>query len=135
MLLGDYRQTERSRSTRHIGYTYRKNDCMKRIEYPAKSDWANLLQRPVLDMEQLFDTVRNVIKDIRTDGDKAVIAMEEKFDKVRLSSLAVTDDEIAEAESLVSDELKNAIALAKHNIEVFHQSQVSTINKVETMPG
>lgn len=108
---------------------------MKRIEYPAKSDWANLLQRPVLDMEQLFDTVRNVIKDIRTDGDKAVIAMEEKFDKVRLSSLAVTDDEIAEAESLVSDELKNAIALAKHNIEVFHQSQVSTINKVETMPG
>lgn len=108
---------------------------MKRIEYPAKSDWANLLQRPVLDMEQLFDTVRNVIKDIRTDGDKAVIAMEEKFDKVRLSSLAVTDDEIAEAESLVSDELKNAIALAKHNIEVFHQSQVSTINRVETMPG
>jgi histidinol dehydrogenase len=108
---------------------------MKRIEYPAKAEWTQLLQRPVLDMEQLFDTVRSVINDIRSNGDKAVIAMEEKFDKVQLPSLAVTNAEITEAESLVSDELKRAIALAKHNIEAFHQSQVSNINKIETMPG
>jgi histidinol dehydrogenase len=61
--------------------------------------------------------------------------MEEKFDKVKLPALAVTDDEIAEAESLVSDELKAAIAIAKGNIETFHRAQVSTINKVETTPG
>lgn len=108
---------------------------MKRIDYPAKAEWTNLLQRPVLEMEQLFDTVRAVIADVRSNGDKAVIAMEEKFDKVLLSSLAVTETEITEAESLVDDELKEAIALAKHNIETFHKSQIAEVDKIETTPG
>lgn len=108
---------------------------MKRIDYPAKAEWATLLQRPVLEMEQLFDTVRAVIADVRSHGDKAVIAMEEKFDKVLLSSLAVTETEIVEAEGLVSNELKEAIALAKHNIETFHKSQIAGVDKIETTPG
>ena len=108
---------------------------MKRIEYPAKKEWGRLLQRPVLDVEQLFDTVRDVIKQVRRDGDKTVEALEEKFDKVKLSSLVVTDDEIAEAQRLVSDELKSAIALAKQNIEKFHLAQRTPIVKVETRPG
>lgn len=108
---------------------------MKRITYPAREEWAELLQRPVMKTEQLFDIVRGVINDVRTGGNAAVIAMEEKFDKVKLPALAVTDDEIAEADSLVGDELKAAIAIAKGNIETFHRAQVSTINKVETTPG
>lgn len=108
---------------------------MKRITYPAREEWAELLQRPVMKTEQLFDIVRGVINDVRAGGDAAVIAMEEKFDKVKLPALAVTDDEIAEAERLVGDELKAAIAIAKGNIETFHRAQVSTINKVETTPG
>lgn len=108
---------------------------MKRITYPAREEWAELLQRPVMKTEQLFDIVRGVINDVRAGGDAAVIAMEEKFDKVKLPALAVTDDEIAEAERLVGDELKAAIAIAKGNIEAFHRAQVSTINKVETTPG
>lgn len=108
---------------------------MKRITYPAREEWAELLQRPVMKTEQLFDIVRGVINDVRTGGNAAVIAMEEKFDKVKLPALAVTDDEIAEAERLVGDELKAAIAIAKGNIEAFHRAQVSTINKVETTPG
>lgn len=108
---------------------------MKRIDYPAKAEWATLLQRPVLEMEQLFDTVRAVIADVRSNGDKAVIAMEEKFDKVSLASLVVTEDEIVEAESLVDDDLKEAIALAKHNIETFHKSQIAGVDKIETTPG
>lgn len=108
---------------------------MKRIDYPAKAEWAKLLQRPVLEMEQLFDTVRAVIADVRSNGDKAVMAMEEKFDKVSLSSLAVAEAEIVEAEGLVSNELKEAIALAKHNIETFHKSQIAGVDKIETTPG
>lgn len=108
---------------------------MKRIDYPSKAEWATLLQRPVLEMEQLFDTVRAVIADVRSNGDKAVIAMEEKFDKVSLSSLAVAEAEIVEAENLVSNELKEAIALAKHNIETFHKSQIAGVDKIETTPG
>lgn len=108
---------------------------MKRIEYPAREEWAPLLQRPVLEIEQLFDTVRGVIDDVRRDGDKAVIAMEEKFDKVQLPALAVTDAEIEEAERTVTDELKKAITLAKSNIGIFHRSQETAIRKIETMPG
>jgi histidinol dehydrogenase len=108
---------------------------MKRIDYPAKAEWATLLQRPVLEMEQLFDTVRAVIDDVRSNGDKAVMAMEEKFDRVSLSSLVVTEAEMAEAECLVSNELKEAIALAKQNIETFHQSQIVGVDKIETTPG
>src|SRR5574344_445339 len=108
---------------------------MRRIEYPAKQEWTSLLQRPVMKTEQLFDVVRGVINDVRSEGDKAVIAMEEKFDKVRLASLSVTDAEIEEAEKLVSDDLKKAIALAKHNIETFHKAQVSDVVKVETTSG
>jgi histidinol dehydrogenase len=108
---------------------------MKQIEYPPREQWNELLKRPVMNTEKLFDTVRNVIAQVREEGDKAVVALEEKFDKVRLSSLQVTDAEIAEAEASVSKELKEAIAVAKHNIETFHLAQRREIEKVETTDG
>jgi histidinol dehydrogenase len=108
---------------------------MKQIEYPPREQWNELLKRPVMNTEKLFDTVRNVIAQVREEGDKAVVALEEKFDKVRLASLQVTDAEIAEAEASVSKELKEAIAVAKHNIETFHLAQRREIEKVETTDG
>lgn len=60
---------------------------------------------------------------------------EATFDKVTLSALAVTPEEIQVAGTLVSDELKAAISLAKQNIETFHASQRFIGKKVETMNG
>lgn len=108
---------------------------MKRIDYPAREQWDELLRRPVLDTEKLFDVVRSVIAQVRSDGDKAVIALEEKFDKAQLKTLTVSKTEMAEAEKLVSDELKVAIRLAKQNIKTFHESQRSAEIKIETVPG
>lgn len=105
------------------------------ITNPDKSQWAELLKRPVMNTENLFDTVRSIIDRVKAEGDRAVIEYEEKFDKVALASLAVTDEELQEAELLVSEDLKAAIRLAKQNIETFHAAQRFEGKKVQTQPG
>ena len=108
---------------------------MTLIKYPSKEQWAELLKRPALNTESLFDTVRTIINKVRAEGDKAVLEYEAAFDKVTLSALTVTSEEIQKAEGLISDELKSAITLAKRNIETFHSSQRFVGKKVETMEG
>lgn len=108
---------------------------MNIIRYPEKANWNELLARPVLNTETLNDTVCKILSHIRKEGDKAVLEYEEKFDKVRLSSLCVTEEEFAKAEKEVSIELKAAIMLAWNNIRTFHESQRFIGKKVETLPG
>ena len=108
---------------------------MKKILYPNQADWADILKRPVLNMETLRGTVCEVLDKIKAEGDKAVIEYEERFDKVKLESLAVTDAEIKEAEAQVPIELKVAILLAQRNIYTFHKKQKFESKKVETMEG
>ena len=108
---------------------------MKLIKYPSKEQWAELLKRPALNTESLFDTVRSIIDKVKVEGDKAVLEYEATFDKVTLSALAVSPKEIQAAGALVSDDLKAAISLAKQNIETFHSSQRFVGKKVETMKG
>ena len=105
------------------------------ISNPDKSQWQEILKRPVMNTENLFDTVRSVIDRVKEEGDRAVLDYEEKFDKVVLASLAVSEEEQQEAENLVSDDLKAAIRLAKQNIETFHAAQRFEGKKVQTQPG
>ena len=108
---------------------------MEVIKYPSKADWPSLVKRPALDVTTLFDTVRTVLNEVRSEGDAAVKRYEEKFDKVTLSGLQVSEEEIKEARELVSEDLKQAIRTAKANIEKFHASQRFTGQKVETTSG
>ena len=108
---------------------------MKKILYPDKSDWASILKRPVMNVETLRETVREVLDRVKAEGDKAVIDYEERFDKVRLESLAVTEAEMREAEAAVPIELKAAILLAQKNIHTFHAAQKFEGRKVETIGG
>lgn len=105
------------------------------ISNPDKSQWQEILKRPVMNTENLFDTVRSVIDPVKEEGDRAVLDYEEKFDKVVLASLAVSEEEQQEAENLVSEDLKAAIRLAKQNIETFHAAQRFEGKKVQTQPG
>ena len=105
------------------------------ISNPDKSKWQEILKRPVMNTENLFDTVRSVIDRVKEEGDRAVLDYEEKFDKVVLASLAVSEEEQQEAENLVSEDLKAAIRLAKQNIETFHAAQRFEGKKVQTQPG
>ena len=108
---------------------------MKVIKYPAKEEWSEIVKRPHLDVSQLNATVQGVLDDVKNHGDEAVKRYEEKFDHAHLDSLAVTEAEIEEAEKMVSQELKDALHLAHHNIAAFHQSQKFEGEKVETCPG
>lgn len=108
---------------------------MKLINNPDKSQWDELLKRPVLDTENLFGTVRGILNRVRAEGDRAVLACEAQFDHVELTSLVVTEAEMDEAETLVSEELKEAIRMARQNIETFHAAQRFTGVSVQTQPG
>ena len=108
---------------------------MKVYRIPTKKEWAEICQRPHLEITQLQATVNTVLNDVRERGDEAVKAYEERFDHVALSTLAVSEDEICEAETLVSEELKQAIRLAHENIYQFHASQQFEGQKVQTRPG
>lgn len=108
---------------------------MKLINNPDKSQWDELLKRPVLDTENLFGTVRGILNRVRAEGDRAVLACEAQFDHVELASLVVTEAEMDEAEALVSEELKEAIRMARQNIETFHAVQRFAGIPVQTQPG
>ena len=108
---------------------------MKIIRYPQKEEWNSIVERPHLDVSQLNATVESVLKDVRENGDKAVMAYEEKFDHAQLLSLAVTEVEIEEALTLVSEELLESLQIAHHNISKFHESQKFEGIKVETCKG
>ncbi|MFV0539095.1 MAG: histidinol dehydrogenase [Dysgonomonas sp.] len=108
---------------------------MQIIIYPERKDWKNILTRPTFDTSSLNDTVGNILSDVKARGDEAILEYEEKFDKVRLSSLVVSQAEIEESEKLVSEELRAAIRQAKQNIEIFHRSQQLETKKIETTQG
>ena len=108
---------------------------MNIIKYPAQSEWTRIVARPHLDVSQLNATVAAVLADVKTGGDRAVMAYEEKFDHAKLSTLAVSEAEIEEAERLVSEDLEQAIRLAYYNIRTFHEAQRFSGRKVETGPG
>ena len=108
---------------------------MNIIKYPAREKWANIVERPHLDVTELNQTVANVLADVKTRGDEAVKGYELKFDHIDLDSLNVTEQEMKEAEAKVSQQLRDAITLAHENIKKFHESQRFQGKKVETQPG
>ena len=108
---------------------------MKIIRYPERGEWKKIVERPHLDVSQLNAIVKSVLDDIRANGDKAVMAYEEKFDHVKLSSLAVSEAEIDEAMTLVSEDLLSSLRTAHHNIKTFHEAQRYEGIRVETAPG
>ena len=108
---------------------------MQIVKYPKKSEWDKLLQRPVMDSSSLEASVKNILHEVKSSGDEALKRFATIFDKVSLEELLVSDEEVAKATALVSNELKQAIAVAKQNIETFHNKQLASIEKIETMPG
>ena len=102
---------------------------------PKRTQWGEITSRPRLDLAQLNETVSTVLNDVRQRGDEAVKEYELKFDKAALTSLAVSEQEMQEAEQLVSAELKAAIELAHENIYKFHAAQKFEGQKVETQSG
>lgn len=108
---------------------------MQIIKYPKKADWDRLLKRPALETLSLEASVTNILQQVKASGDEALNRFSTIFDKVSVDELLVSKNEIKEATAVISKELKEAIALAKKNIELFHEQQLNKENKIETMPG
>jgi len=108
---------------------------MKVYNNPERIEWQSLLQRPAFDTSSLTEKVKNVLADIKQNGDAAVVKYTTQFDGVALESFIVSETEITEAISVVSNDLKQAIEQAASNIKAFHSKQLSPIEVIETMPG
>ena len=108
---------------------------MKTYINPSRSEWDDLCKRPSLDIISMMDIVRPIVDDVAERGDEALYEYEKKFDKVKLSSLQVTNDEFVEAVKQVSVDMQTAIRQAYQQIERFHVAQQFTGVKVETAPG
>ena len=108
---------------------------MELIKYPVKEIWKDILKRPAIDNTSLESTVQTVLSDIKDNGQSAVNKYTLQFDKVDIGNVLVSMDEFKTAEALISNELKQAIQLAKKNIETFHSAQKETVQVIETMPG
>lgn len=108
---------------------------MQTIKYPEKGNWKKLCKRPAIDMSALEASVSNILKEIKENGDRAVKRFSSMFDKVSVNDMQVAQQEIKEAASLLSPELKGAIDQAKKNIELFHAKQLVPVEVIETVPG
>jgi len=108
---------------------------MNKIYNPSKEIWSALLKRPTVTVEDVEVTVIEVFNEVKIKGDIALAKYTNLFDNVQLKKISVANEEIQMSENLVSSELKEAIALAKSNIEKFHTTQISKKIQIETTEG
>jgi len=108
---------------------------LKLIKYPERSEWNDLLKRPAMETASLEASVGAVLKEVKENGDEAVRRFTTIFDKVVLEKLEVSEEEIKNAISATSPELKDAIQNAAKNIQTFHEAQLEEEAAIETMPG
>ncbi|MCF2946489.1 histidinol dehydrogenase [Paraglaciecola aquimarina] len=96
----------------------------------------NLLSRPAMaDNQKLSDIVSDIIEQVKYQGDEALLALTEKFDGAKLTSVKFDEVSLEEVSGLISAKVKKAIDQAYTNIKSFHQAQYPQDVKVETAPG
>jgi histidinol dehydrogenase len=108
---------------------------MKVIEFPPRETWPGLLERPSQNAKGIAAAVEEIIETVRRGGDEALRSYGEKFDGLRLDRHSVSEAEFDGACAAVPAELQSAIAIAKTNIERFHQPARVTDREIETTPG
>jgi histidinol dehydrogenase len=96
----------------------------------------NLLTRPAINAsDSISKAVADILVQVKQHGDEALKALSNKFDKIQIEQIKITQEEIKTAANRVNPELKQAMQLAVANIEKFHQAQAYQSIMVETMPG
>jgi len=108
---------------------------MRIYNNPPAETWNELAQRPTFESGYLESTVKNILNRVKRSGDFAVRELTKQLDGVELTALEATQQEIDQAVSLLSDELKSAIRKAAANIKLFHEAQQKKTDRIETMPG
>ncbi|MCX7743610.1 MAG: histidinol dehydrogenase [Flavobacteriales bacterium] len=105
------------------------------IAYPETTQWKSLVQRPVLDREDLTNRVKDMLEDVRLNGDDAVLNYTRMYDYANAKSLRIEASDFKKSVENVSENLKIAIEMAILNIQKFHSTQHEIEHVIETMPG
>ncbi len=102
----------------------------------SESQQDMILQRPaVSESSNISIAVTEVINTVKQQGDAGVLALTEKFDRIKPDSILVSEDQIAAACNRLSSGMKEALQQAYNNIYQFHQAQKPQPVRVETQPG
>ena len=112
---------------------------MKTLSY-KDADYASFIQtldRKAVPTDDLYSIVADIIANVNQRGNDALFEYTEKFDGLNLSdsSLYVTDAELEEADGLVDDDVKAAIAASKKNIHTFSEHSMRKDWKYENAQG
>ncbi len=108
---------------------------MEKILLPVRENWQELCRRPEIPGIDLENVVRDIINNIKSESDKAVYFYSGKFDGILPGKLKATSEEILDSIEQIPQSLKNAINVAKKNIESFHSAQLHTEPVIETIEG
>ena len=110
---------------------------MKRYNYSdlTKQDIQKLVQRNVDPTNEISVIVEDIIAHVCDNGDSALLDYALKFDKVELDRLYLDKAELEKLASAVTSAQKQAFQTAYNNIWKFHEAQLKTEDKIETMPG
>lgn len=101
----------------------------------SQSKIEELCSRQIEDDKLVEERVADIIKTVKNDGDQALFNFAKAFDKVTLEKLYLDAEELKRIASTIPADAKRAIETAYQNIKAFHQSQLKTEDRVETMPG
>lgn len=102
---------------------------------PSKESWSSLCERPQLELGFLESSVRNILNRVKHSGDEALRELTLQFDKIQLGNIQADAQEVNEASTMLTEQLKQAIQKAATNIKKFHAAQKREPMQVETMPG
>ncbi|MFC2115705.1 histidinol dehydrogenase [Bacteroidota bacterium] len=102
---------------------------------PSKDQWPEIISRPEKDLSGIRTAVMSILEKVKSEGDRALLDLTLEFDGVSVTDLKLSEEEIAGAVKLVPEDLKEAIGLARHNIEQFHDAQKNDDRIVVTSPG
>jgi histidinol dehydrogenase len=108
---------------------------MNKIYNPQPENWSEILKRPTQTFTDIEATVKEIFREVEQKGDTAISKYTSLFDGVSLDEILVSEKEIENSKNQVSNELKNAIQLAKSNIEQFHSAQKTSKIEIETTKG
>ena len=108
---------------------------MKKVFNPEKKSWSSLIKRPLYSLDSVKDIVDEIFTNVELYGDKSLIEYTNKFDKVDLNNLIVSEKKINNSENLIDDNLKESIKVAFNNIYKFHKNQTFKAEKIETTSG
>ena len=108
---------------------------MNKVYNPEKNSWSSLVERPLYSLDSVKDIVDKIFTNVEIYGDRALVDYTNKFDKVNLNDLCVSDEKINNSENDLDKDLKESINIAFNNIYKFHKNQVFNSKKIETTSG